>query len=190
MTYAYAGNVIGIPDVTTYYTSGLVGSPWVGTTNDLPSVTVAAQLGMVIDMWDATLGQAKAILLKVPTSTTTTAGLLYQWDKNYTVVVVPALATSKTTGVAVAVALASAASNTTLVQYGWFLIQGIATTLKTAAAVAPQVPISISTTAGRVVANATVGGTILGARSQNTASITSTTSTVSVYFNFSAIEGK
>lgn len=190
MAYQNADNKIGVPDITVVATSGLVGAPWTGSTNDLPSVTTAAQLGQLLDAWDATTyGYGKFILLAVPTSTTVTVGLLYQWDKNYNVTLVPAGSTSKNTGVAVAVAYTAVTSNATSVQYAWFLIQGQVAVLKTAVAASPQVPVYISATAGRIKVLSSAGQQILGARTQNTATVSAGQSTVNVYFNFSALEG-
>lgn len=190
MAYANADIKIGIPDVTAVAAAGALGAPWTGTTNDLPSVVTASQLGQTIDAWDATTyGWGKFILLAVPTSTTITVGLLYQWDKNYNVVLVPAGSTSKNTGVAVAVAYTAVTSSATLVQYAWFLIQGQVAVLKTAVTVSPQSAVYISATAGRLKVLSSAGQQILGARTQNTATVTSTTSTINVYFNFSSIEG-
>ena len=190
MAYQNADNKIGVPDITVVATSGLVGAPWTGSTNDLPSVTTAAQLGQLLDAWDATTyGYGKFILLAVPTSTTVTVGLLYQWDKNYNVTLVPVGSTSKNTGVAVAVAYTAVTSNATSVQYAWFLIQGQVAVLKTAVAASPQVPVYISATAGRIKVLSSAGQQILGARTQNTATVSAGQSTVNVYFNFSALEG-
>lgn len=190
MAYAYADNKIGVPDITTVAASGALGAPWTGTTNDLPSVVTAGQLGQTVDAWDATtFGMGKFILLAVPTSTTVTVGLLYQWDKNYNVVLVPAGGTSKNTGVAVSVANTAVTSSSTLVQYAWFLIQGQISVLKTAVSANPQVPVYISATAGRIKVLSSAGQQILGARTQNTATVSAGQSTVNVYFNFSSLEG-
>lgn len=190
MAYQNASSIIGVPDVTTVASSGVIGSPWTSTTNDLPSVTTQAQLGQMIDAWDATtFGYGKFILLAVPVSTTITVGLLYQWDKNYNVVLVPAGSTSKNTGVAVSVAYNAVTSNSTTVQYTWFLVQGQVAVLKTAVAVVPQSPVYISATAGRIKVLSSAGQTILGARSQNTATVSAGQSTVNVYFNYSSLEG-
>lgn len=187
MAYSMVSPVIGVPDVANVATAAGLGDP-AGITS-LPSVILEAKLGEIRDAQDATLGNAKFIYLAVPTSTTITVGLLYQWDKNYKVVLVPAGGTSKNTGVAVAVAYTAVTSNASSVQYAWFLIQGQVAVLKTAVAVAPQSPVYISATAGRVKVLSSAGQTILGARSQNAATVTSTTSTVTVYLNFSALEG-
>lgn len=189
MAYANAGLQIGVPDVTNVSSSGALGSPWVSTTNALPSVPVEVKLGTKMIAQDNTLGEATFILLAVPVSTTITIGLLYQWDKNYTVVLVPAGGTSKNTGVAVAVAYTAVTSNASSVQYAWFCIAGQVAALKTAVTVNPQAAVYISGTAGRIKVLSSAGQQILGARTQNTATVTSTTSTVNVYFNFSSIEG-
>lgn len=190
MAYTNADNKIGVPDVSTVAASGALGSPWVGTTNDLPSVPVFVKVGTMMVAQDATLGEARFILLAVPVSTAVTVGLLYQWDKAYTVTLVPVGGTSKNTGVAVAVAYTAVSSNANSVQYAWFLIQGQVATLKTAVAVVPQSAIYIaSTTAGRVKVLSSAGQQILGARSANTATISAGVSTVNVYYNYSALEG-
>lgn len=189
MAYSNAGLQIGVPDVAAVAASGALGAPWVGTTNVLPSVPVEVKVGSILTAQDNTLGEARFILLAVPVSTAITVGLLYQWDKNYTVVLVPASGTSKNTGVPVACAYTAVTSNATSIQYAWFLIQGQVAVLKTAVACSPQSSVYISTTAGRVKFVSSAGMTILGARTQNTATVSSGFSTVNVYLNYSAIEG-
>lgn len=190
MAYSYIDNKLGVPDAATVSASATLGAPWVSTTNVLPSVTMGYHLGEVREFWDATLGQGQFMLLAVPTSTAVTVGLLYQWDKNYTIVLVPAGSTSINTGVPVAVAYTAVTSNASSVQYAWFLTKGQVAVLKTAVVAPPQSGIYMSATAGRVYFTASAGKQILGARTANTATITTTTSTVNVYFNFSSIEGK
>ncbi len=187
MSYQSSTAVIGSPDVSNVATAALLGDP-TGILQ-LPSVTMEAKLGELKIAWDATLGAANFIYLAVPTSTTVTVGLLYQWDKNYAVTLVPAKGTSQKTGVAVAVAYTAVTSNATSVQYAWFLVQGQVAVLKTAVAVAPQQAVYMSATAGRIYVTSSAGGQILGARSQNTATVSAAVSTVNVYFNFSALEG-
>lgn len=189
MAYANADNKLGVPDVATVSTSGALGAPWVSTTNDLPSVPMEIKLGSIMVAQDNTLGEARFILLAVPTSTTVTAGLLYQFDKNYNVVVLPVISTSKNTGVSLACAYTAVTSNANSVQYAWFLIQGQVAVLKTAVTVSPQSAIYASTTAGRFKVVSSAGGQILNARTQNTATVTSTTSTVNVWLSYSSMEG-
>lgn len=186
MAYSLIDNRIGTPDLTSVIVSGAIGTPGTGV---LPSSVLEAQLGEIRDGFDTTNGYGKFIFLKVPTSTTVTTGLLYQWDKNYTIVVVPVGGTSKNTGVAVVAAVNTVSSNTTSVQYTWFQIQGQAVVLKTAVTVSPQSAVYISATAGRVKVLSSAGQQILGARTANSTTVTSTTSTVLVYLNQSSLEG-
>lgn len=68
-------------------------------------------------------------------------------------------------------------------QYGWYQIVGAAVVKKTAVKFTAQVPAYLSATAGRVKSTASVGTQILGARSANLATVTSTTSTVVLMIN-------
>jgi hypothetical protein len=71
-------------------------------------------------------------------------------------------------------------ANTSTTAYGWYQVEGVATVKKTAVAVAPSVILYLSATAGRVKVIQSAGLQILGARSANAATVTSTTSTVLV----------
>lgn len=183
MTFVFASNTLGAPDVTIATTI----AP--GVTN-LPSTVLEAQLGEIRLAWDSTYGYGEFIYLKIPTSTAITAGLLYQWTAGYAVAVLPVLATSKNTGHQVAVANTTFASNTTSVQYAWFQIQGQTLVLKTAVAVSPDVVVYASATAGRIKVLTSAGGQITGMRVASVASVTSTTSTVLVYMNRPAMQGQ
>lgn len=182
MTLSIASNVIGIPN-TADLTQIAPG------TSNLPSTVLEAQLGEIRQGWDTTLGYGEFIYLKIPTATAVAAGLLVTWTNNYTIAALPALATSKNTNSPVAVA-PIAITSVTPVQYGWFQIQGAANVLKTAVAVSPNVIVFASGTAGRVKVLASAGGQIVGIRTMNVASVTSTTSTVLVYLNRPAMQGQ
>lgn len=186
MAYTFTDVQMGVPDINSVIVSPAVGTPGIGA---LPSVTMEAALGEVREGFDATLGRAKFMFLKVPTSTTVTTGLLYQFDKLYTIVVVPAGSTSLKTGVSVVAAVNTVASNASAVQYTWFLIQGTTAVLKTAVAVAAQSALYMSATAGRFYVTSSAGKQILNARTQNTSTVTSTTSSVNVFLNYSCLEG-
>jgi hypothetical protein len=80
----------------------------------------------------------------------------------------------------VAVAINAITSDANNVQYAWFQIQGRAAVLKTAVTVPTNSRLFISGTAGRFHLAASAGKTIVGARTANAASVTSTTSTVLV----------
>lgn len=71
-------------------------------------------------------------------------------------------------------------ANTSTTTYGWYQVEGVATVKKTAVAVNPGVILYLSATAGRVKVIQSAGLQILGARSANAATVTSTTSTVLV----------
>ena len=79
-----------------------------------------------------------------------------------------------------AVPVAWAMSANVAGQYGWYQISGNAVAKKTAVAVSPQVTLFLSATAGRVKVLASAGLQVVGARSANLASVTTTTSTVVV----------
>jgi hypothetical protein len=183
MTYYFSDNVIGAAtDITALTTTapGITG---------LPSVTYEPQLGEIRKAYDTTLGAAEFIYLKVPASTTLSAGNLVQWTSGYAVASLPVLATSKNTGHQVAVCPAAIASSTS-VQYGWFQIQGQATVLKTAVTVSPDSVVYASGTAGRFKVLTSAGGQITGLRTANAATVTSTTSTVTCYLNRPAMQGQ
>ena len=183
------GRSIGIVDLNGVYTT--LGSPWVGTTNQLPSVTMESMLGEIVTAWDTTAqadtvgggGYGEFIFLAVPTSTAVTAGLFYYWDAAYKIVIVPATVSTTVSGTPIAMAVNKVSSNASSVQYTWFQITGRTTALKTAVAVSPSVPLYVSATAGRVKVLLSTFRSILGARSANLASVTSTTSTVAIYIN-------
>lgn len=71
-------------------------------------------------------------------------------------------------------------ANTVATSLGWYQVEGVATVKKTAVAVSPDVILYLSATAGRVKVLQSAGLQILGARSANAATVTSTTSTVLV----------
>lgn len=180
------GRSIGIPGLDGVYVAGSEGAPWLNA-NNLPNVTTETQPGEIVNAWDtsSTLGGGgEFIFLAVPTSTTVTAGLFYSWDGNYRIVVVPAaITTQQSSGIPIALAINAVASNTTSIQWTFFQIQGRATALKTAVQVVGSVPIYVAATAGRVKILGSAFRAIIGARTANTASVTSTTSTIAVYLH-------
>lgn len=182
MTFTFASNILGCPDVTVVTTI----AP--GTAN-LPSGVLEPQLGQIVTAWDPTYGYGEFIYLKIPASTAITANLLYQWTAGYAVAALPVLATSKNTGHQVAVAPVTVASNTSI-QYGWFQIQGQNLVLKTAVTVSPDSVVYASGTAGRIKVLTSAGGQITGMRTANAATVTSTTSTVLCYLNRPAMQGQ
>lgn len=182
MAYTFNSHVLGAPDLTTVTTI----AP--GNAN-LPSNVLEPQLGEIRTGWDTTNGGAEFIYLKIPASTTLAAGNLVQWTSGYGLAILPILSTAKNTGHQVAVCPVAIASNT-LVQYGWFQIQGQCSVLKTAVTVSPDSVVYASATTGRVKVLTSAGGQITGLRTANAATVTSTTSTVLCYLNRPAMQGQ
>lgn len=182
MAYSFVSPVMGCYDITTITTT----APGVAI---LPGTPLEPQIGEIRQAVDSTLGFAEFIYLKIPASTTLSAGNLVQWTGGYSAAILPVLATSKNTGHQVAVAPVAVASSTSI-QYGWFQISGQATVLKTAVAVAPDIVLYASATTGRVKVLTSAGGQITGLRSANTATVTTTTSSVTCYLNRPALQGQ
>lgn len=144
---------------------------------------VVSLLGRVVRAVDPTYGAGEFIYLKGVTSQV--VGNLVTYDPTtHQVTLSPDTPNS---GKPVAVAMAATTEDE---KYGWFQIGGKAVVKKTAVAVSPTVAIYQSATAGRVMPTANSGAQILGAFTANTASVTSTTSTVVVSINRPHIQGQ
>lgn len=183
MAYFFSDSVIGAAvDITAITTTapGVAG---------LPSVTYEPQLGEIRKGYDFTLGAGEFIYLKIPASSTFSVGNIVQYTAGYAAALLPILATSKNTLAPLAICMVAVASSTS-VQYGWFQIQGQATILKTAVTVSPNSTIFASATTGRLKVLTSAGGQILGARTANAATVTSTTSTVAVFLNRPMMQGQ
>lgn len=191
MAYYVVSPIIGVADLNAVYTAGALGYPWVSSTsNPLPSVQVEQMFGQIVSAQgtSATLeGGAEWIFLRVPASTTISAGLLYSWGdlaSGYDVTALPTSAgTTTTSGAPVAVAVNAIVSNTA-VQGTWFQIQGRCTVLKDAVKMAPGAPVYFSKSAAgrvRVIGSAFYG--ILGMRSATASTITTTTSSALMYLH-------
>jgi hypothetical protein len=193
MAYINTQPTLGIVDLNTVYTAGGLGYPWASPSGSLPAFTPEQQFGQITWAYDSSSSTAGGggafIFLKIPTSTTVTAGLIYSWKGDYTVVVVPtAVSAAAVSGLPLCVAINAVTSNSSSIQATWFQVQGRCTVLKGANVsnnVQPSVPLFISgVTAGRIRTTASVFRTIIGIRSANTATVASTTSSVLAYLNF------
>lgn len=155
---------------------------WIPTTPKLglqpiedTSTTQLHELGKVVKARHATYGEGEFIYLLGVTSTV--AGSVVRY---YATTWQTTLITATAVQVApVAVAMSANVGS----QYGWYQIEGLAVVKKTAVAVSPQVALYISGTAGRLKVIASAGLQIVGARSANLTSVTTTTSTVVVLIN-------
>ena len=178
MAYVITTPQLGEVDLSAVYTT--LGVPGIG---NLPSVPTAAQLGQIVSAYDPVLGYGEFILLQIPVSTAVPVGTLATWQAvstgklYYSYVINP---TTVSTGAPVAVAINAVSSNASSVQYTWFQIRGYTSILKTAVKGLPNNAVALSGTAGRVLFTQSTGKTILGARTANTTTITTTTSLVPV----------
>lgn len=184
-TWKPTTNIIGVADVSGVYVAGTIGSPGI---TPLPSTVIEQQLGSIVTAQsnDSTYGgMASFVFLAVPVSTTVTQGLNYTWKGDFTIVVQgTTVAAGVQSGLPVAIALNTVASNATSVQYTWFAVQGKVAGLKGAALrMQPSVPLFVSNaTAGRVQSTASTLRSLMGFRSANTA--TATGSIIPIYLNF------
>lgn len=193
MTFILSTPRIGMVDVSDVTTR-------VPGNSGLPSVSLEPFLGEIATGYNNATGLASSaefIYLQIPVSTAIAAGTLVQFTTTgtnavpvfYVAAALPVLATSKNTGVSVALCVTAIASNTSI-QYAWFQIQGIGTVLKTAVTVSPNVVVYASATAGRVKVLTSAGGQITKMRSANPATVTSTTSTILVYMERPSVQGQ
>lgn len=178
MAYVITTPQLGEVDLSAVYTT--LGVPGIG---NLPSVPTMSQLGQIVSAYDPVLGYGEFILLQIPVSTAVPVGTLATWQAvstgklYYSYVINP---TTASTGAPVAVAINAVSSNASSVQYTWFQIRGYTSILKTAVKGLPNNAVALSGTAGRVLFTQSTGKTILGARTANTTTITTTTSLVPV----------
>jgi hypothetical protein len=191
MAYFVSSPTIGVADLNAVYTAGALGYPWVSSTvNPLPSVPIEQMFGQIVSGLgtSATLeGGSEFIFLRVPASTTITAGLMYTWGdaaSGYDVTALPTSSgTTTTSGAPIAVAI-NAVTSSTSVQGTWFQIQGRCTVLKDAVKMAPGAPVYFSKSAAgrvRVIGSAFYG--IIGMRSATASTITTTTSSALMYLH-------
>lgn len=136
------------------------------------STTQKHKLGEIVRAIDATYGMGEFIYLLGVASTVVGSLVKYNATTYQTVLV------TNTAVQAVPVAVAMSANVAS--QYGWYQIGGNAVVKKTAVTVTPQVTLFLSATAGRVKVLASAGLQVVGARSANLTTVTSTTSTVVV----------
>ncbi len=135
-------------------------------------------LGTIVRAYDSTTsGQGAGEFIYLLGAANTLAGLVYSFNATtFQTVVLPSTAVLATP---IAVAMSANVAS----QYGWYQIAGVAVVMKSAIQVLPQVKLYISGTSGRLMPTSASGKGILGAKSANLTTITSTTSTFSVLLN-------
>lgn len=151
------------------------------------------QLETVVQAFDPVYGDAELVYMAMPTSTTLPAGtIVTKVATNLTNVPTPTLGNVTVANGSVATAMPTSAGNTgqpvyvvinalassATRQFGWVMKYGQYPVLKTAVTVPAGSRCFISGTAGRFYVTASAGKTLQGMRTANTASVTSTTSTV------------
>lgn len=163
MAYACATPSLGNPKITA-----------VDSTAQVP-------LGTIIRAIDPTYGSGEFIYLRG--SASIAAGLLCYYSDN---AVADTAKLTTTSGVVdggsnLCVAMAAVIANT----YGWFQVSGKALVYKTATKIDPAstFKVYLSATAGRVMPTSVAGRQVLGARFQQAATVTTTTSTCIVTIN-------
>lgn len=164
----------------TYTVSTLAGGQPIANTE----TTQKHSLGTIVRGVSATYGEGEFIYLLGVASTVIGDVVIYNATTWQTVRTVGS--THKNTGAAVAVAM----SANVAAGYGWYQMSGNAVVKKTAVAVTPQVAVMLSATAGRVKVLTSAGFMVVGARSANLTTVTSTTSTVVVTVNRPHIQGQ
>jgi hypothetical protein len=131
-------------------------------------------LGMVVKATDPTYGQGEFILLPGVASNIVGAVVTYAPSTFATTLI------ANTANMATPVAVSTAA-NTSTTNWSWYQISGVATVKKTAVKVDPAINsyrMYISATAGRVMQTSAAGKCLMGLSRANTATVTSTTSTI------------
>lgn len=145
--------------------------PQVGTQPIATSDTTQRHaLGKIMRAKDPTFGEGEFIYLLGVVGTAVGALVTYN-STTYQTALSPNTAKF---GGPVAVAM----SANVAAQYGWYQIAGNAVVLKTATQVLPQVKVFQSATTGRVMPTSASSLQILGAKSANLTTVTTTTSTI------------
>lgn len=152
------------------------------TANGTTIPTGPNKLGMIVRAFDPTYGEGEFILLKGVASTA--VGSLVTWDGTTYATTLCATTANQARPVGVAMA-----ANTSASTYSWYQIGGTAVVARTTGVkLSPTVAIGVTST-GKVGASAS-GKEILGARSANSATVASATTTVAVVMNRPHLQGR
>lgn len=150
-----------------------------GSTTTIP--TPPAVPGQIVKGFDPVYGMGEFILLKGVASTAVGSLVIYN-TTSYTTTLCPVTANL---GSPVAISMTA---NTSSSNWSWYQIEGVAVVAKSAVVLATNVAIGVSSI-GKVGASAS-GKQILGARTANTASVVSATTTVLVILNRPHLQGR
>ena len=139
-------------------------------------------LGTIVKAVDPTLGEGEFIYLLGVASTAVGTCVVYNATTHQTALL------PDTAGLAQPIAVAMSANVAD--SYGWYQIGGLATVLKTAVAVSPDVALYVSATAGQLMPTPAAGKQVLNARSANLATVAAGTPTVVVSINRPHMQGQ
>lgn len=162
-----------------YITDPRIGMPGTSVLSD--SSTPAVPAGTIARGVDAVYGGGEFIYL--PCVSGQVVGNLVNYTQGSGQTVGTNVYTTlnpNTANLARPVAVAMVANTSGTSKYGWFCIQGTVPVKKTAVKVNPSVAVFQSGTAGRIMSTVASGKQVLAARSMNTATVASATSTVLV----------
>lgn len=146
------------------------------------STTANVPVGTIIRGSDSTYGGGEFIYLKGVASTV--AGSMVTYDPQHSTTAL----SPNTANLAQPVAVAMAAN--TASYYGWYQIAGVAVIKKTAVKVSPNVALFQSGTTGRVMSTVASGKELLNARSVNTTTVASATSTINALIQRPFLQGQ
>lgn len=160
---------------TTTVNTSTVAAGTLGTTPGAAGRSVPGRLGTIVKAYHPTFGEGEFINLLGVVGTV--AGLVVEYNATtFQTVISPNTGNDENP---IAVAMSANVAN----QYGWYMLEGVATVLKTATQVLPGSKIYQSATIGRVMPTSASGKQILGARGANLTTVTTTTSTVEILIN-------
>lgn len=179
MAYSFTDGRLGMLQIANTDAGISYTSP-AGVTTTKP--TPPATLGMVTRAFDPTYGEGEFICLLGVDSTVVGSSVVYNTTTYQTTL------TPNTANLAQPIACAMSACTAGL--YGWYQIGGLAVFKKTAVTVEPNVVMYQSATAGRVMDTSASGKQILGARSANLTTVTSTTSTIIISIDRPHMQGR
>ncbi len=169
MAYTITAPFTGLPLIA----SADVGQTTANSSTVIP--TIPAKLGMIVTANDPTYGDGEFILLTGVASNA--VGTVVQYDGTTFVPTIPTAATVNKSGMPLAVSMSTA----TAAQFGWYQIGGTAVVKKTTVKFTNKQAIGFVST-GVIGKNAS-GVQIIGARTANTTSIASATTTIAVTIN-------
>ena len=172
MAYKIIEARIGLPpitSITSVASAGLINSTGV-------------PLGTIVRAEDPTYGLGEFVYLAGVSSTVVGSLVTYNQLTGATTL------SPNTANLAQPVAVAMAA-NTSATALSWYQIAGAAVIKKTAVKVNPNVVIYQSATTGRVMSTAASGKQVLGARTNNAATVASATSTITVLIDRPHLQG-